>query len=673
MSLQPRAKEQTQLGRWQILLYLVLVLAISGLLAACGGDVPELPTEREEEPAAADSADSSDSDDSSDGGDMAMGDGNEAPALAAMVAAGDLPPVEERLPSEPMIVEVWDSIGQYGGTWRSGLLGQADRPWVGRTMGYEPLLRWAPDLTTTIPNVAKDWEVNEEGTEFTFFLREGMKWSDGHPFTADDFVFWYEKEVLSDDLTPVKPIWMRPGGELGTVEKIDDTTVKFSFAAPHGLFLSHMGNRVPFVPAHYAEQWHIDFDAEAVEAAVAAEEQEDWVALYRSKLDYLNSVDRPVIFAWQVTTPASSATQVVAERNPYYWKTDPEGNQLPYIDKLVYPIVESVDVLVLKALSGEVDMMDRHIATPANKSIFFDSKADGEFDFFTVDYAWETPVSIGFNLSHKDEALRDIFNEKDFRVAMSLAINRQEIIDAVYVGDGEPRQSAPLAESPHFHEQLAYQYTEHDVEMANELLDGLGLERGDDGIRLRPDGEPLSFTIEVVAAFEPWADIMELVSVYWKEVGVDSNVQVLERSLFYERKAAYEHTVIVWTGADGIALVMDPRSYMPYSRESLFGVAWADWWQSDGAQGDEPPEAAQKQQELFEQLQVTVGDEAQAAIMTEILDIAAEEFWVMGITKYYKGYGIVKNNFKNVPETVWQWHVSSAPAQTNPEQYYIEQ
>ena len=340
---------------------------------------------------------------------------------------------------------------------------------------------------------------------------------------------------------------------------------------------------------------------------------------------------------------------------------------------MVYPIVENVDVLVLKALSGEIDMMDRHIATPGNKAVFFDSKAEGDDDFFTVEYAWETPVDIGFNLSHSDPALRDIFREKDFRIALSHAINRQEIIDVIYVGDGEPRQPAPLDASPYYNEQLAYQYTEYEVDKANEILDGLGLERGSDGMRLRPDGEPLSFRIDVIAAFEPWAEIMELVSNYWREVGIDSRVNVIERSLFYERKAAYEHEVIVWTGADGIALVMDPRSYMAYSTESLFGVAWADWWRSGGSRGEEPPEAAKKQQALYDELQVTIDPARQDEIMQEILEIAIEEFWVMGITKYYKGYGIVRNNFKNVPDTLWQWHVSASPAQTNPEQYYIEQ
>ena len=596
----------------------------------------------------------------------------EAPMLAELVKAGKLPPVEERLPKEPMVVTPWQNIGKYGGTWRSGLLGKSDRPWISRTMAYEALLRWNPDLTGVIPNIAKGWEVSADGTEFTFYLREGMKWSDGHPFTADDFVFWYEDVVSNDELTKVKPLFMKSGGELGAVEKVDDVTVKFKFSRPNGLFLYYMAYNSPFVPAHYAKKWHVKYNKQEVEKAVAELKMQDWVALYQAKMDWLDNPECPTLFAWRVVVPVGSGTQVVAERNPYYWKVDPEGNQLPYIDKCVYPIVEKVEVLVMKALAGEVDMMDRHIATPDNKAVFMDNKEKGGYDFFTVKYAWESPCVIALNLNHPDPVLREIFMKKEFRVALSHAINRQELIDTIYVGDGQPRQPAPLEESPHFHEELAYQFLDYDLAKANKLLDELGLERGADGIRMRPDGKPIYFTIEVIAAFEPWAQIMELVSNYWKEVGISTTVKTIDRSLFYQRKAAYEHECMVWTGADGIFVLLDPRWYMPYSIESIYGVAWADWWNSSGAIGQEPPEPAKRQQELFDELRTKVSFEDQKAIMRKVLDIAAEQFWCIGTTRYYAGYGIVKNNFKNVPKELWQWHLSSSPAQTNPEQYYIE-
>jgi peptide/nickel transport system substrate-binding protein len=596
----------------------------------------------------------------------------EAPQLAARVQSGDLPPVDERIPLDPVVVTPVERIGNYGGTWRSGLLGVSDRPWISRTMAYEPLLRWSEDLTEVVPNVAESWEVSDDGLEFTFHLHEGMKWSDGEPFTADDFVFWYEHVLLNDDLTPVKFQWMQPGGVLGRVEKVDDTTVKFIFANPPGLFITQMGNQTPFVPAHYARQWHIEFNQEEVEKLVQAEQLNGWPSLYDNRMDFLATVERPTLFPWIVTIPVGSTNRVVAERNPYYWKIDPEGHQLPYIDRMEYPIVENSEVLVLRALSGEIDMMDRHIATPDNKALFVDSKDAGDYDFFTVKFAFESPCVIALNLNHKNPELKRIFNEKNFRVALSHAINRQEIIDVIYVGSGQPRQPAPLDESPHYHEQLATQYLEHDVAKANQLLDELGLERGADGIRRRFDGEPLFFTVEVAAAFEPWGKIMEMVANYWSEIGVDAEVKVIERSLFYARKAAYDHDCGVWTGADGIAVVMDPRWYMPFSNESIFGIAWADWWRSGGTQGEEPPPAARQQQAIYDKIQVTVNADERNALIKEMLDIGAEQFWAIGITKYYAGYGIVKNNFKNVPQEIWQWHISSSPAQTHPEQYFIE-
>jgi peptide/nickel transport system substrate-binding protein len=520
--------------------------------------------------------------------------------------------------------------------------------------------------------VASGWQVSDGGKNFTFSLRKGCKWSDGEPFTADDLVFWWEEEQLNTDMNTRVTSWMRPGGDPGSVEKVDDLTVAFKFPNPSGLFVSLMGSGYPFVPANYAQKYHINFSKEEVEKGTTEGQFQDWVAYYRAKMDHRDNVERPAQWAWTVRAVLGTGVQYEVERNPYFWKTDPEGNQLPYIDDIVYPIVESVDVEVMKALNGEIDMQDRHIATPANKSVFVDNKEKGDYDFFTVKYAWESPCVIALNLSHKDPEQKKVYLEKDFRVALSHALNRQEIIDTLYVGDGKPAQPSPVEESPHYHDQLANQYLEYDPAKANQLLDDLGLAKGANGMRTRFDGQPLFINIEVIAAFEPWADIMEMAKTYWAAVGVDSGVKVLERSLFYERKAAYEHDCMVWTGADGIACVIDPRWYLPYSGESIFGFAWADWWRSEGDLGEEPPEAAKKQQELFNQIESEPDLEKQAALFKEILDIAAEQFWCIGTTRYYKGYGIVRNNFKNVPSEVWQWHVSAAPAQSNPEQYYIE-
>jgi len=383
----------------------------------------------------------------------------ESPLFAEQVKAGKLPSVEKRLPTNPMVIKPNDSIGQYGGRWRTGLLGRSDTPWLSRSIGNDPLLRWAQDLKGVLPNVAEKWDISADGLEYTFYLRPGMKWSDGEPLNADDFVYWYEDVILNDELTKVKPTWLKSKGKLGKLVKVNDTTIKFVFETPNGLLIRNLAGGAGFFwqPAHYMKQFHIKYNKDKVEAAVKEQKLQDWVAYYGLKNDVWQNVERPTHLGWLLITGTGDTSQVLARRNPYYWKVDPEGNQLPYIDEVVYPIVEKVDALVLKALNGEIDMMYRHIATPDNKAVFTDNKAKGGYDFYEVNVAFESPCVIAFNLNHKDPGLREVFNKKDFRVAMSHAINRKEIIDTLYVGDGTPSQAAPYPESPHYHERLEKQ------------------------------------------------------------------------------------------------------------------------------------------------------------------------------------------------------------------------
>jgi ABC-type transport system substrate-binding protein len=608
----------------------------------------------------------------------------EAPMLAELVKQGKLPPVEERLPKEPMVIMPIERIGQYGGRWRTGTLGAADTAWFDRTIGYESLVRWDPEWKTIVPDIAKKYEVSPDGTEFTFYLREGMKWSDGEPFTADDFVFWYEDVLLNQELTPVKPSWFITAGQPGRIEKVDTYTFKMKFTKPNGLLLKRLcmlGVGMFFPQAKYAKQFHIKYNKEAVERMVKEQNLPDWATLYqmragsvqgRGKALWYNA-DVPTLLPWVVTTPLGQGTRVVARRNPFYWKVDPEGNQLPYLDEVVYDVVEKPETLVLKALNGEIDMMDRHIATLENKSVFVENKDKGQYDFFTTIPDSMNTFIVLFNFNHKDPVLRDIIHNKKFRIALSHAINRKEIIDVLYFGLGKPWQAAPRPESPHFHERLATQYLDYDVARANQLLDEIGLGNRDrEGFRLRPDGKRLSFTFEVLATSQSWIDTLELIKKYWRAVGVNIDIKPEDRSLRQTRVQAWEHDVTNWGGDGGIDPILGPYWYLAYASFNCFAPAWARWWETGGKEGEEPPPPARRQQELYEQIMVTPEESKQKELMRQILDIAAEEFWIMGISLPVDGYGIVRNNFKNVPKKMFssgQEYVN--PGATMPEQYFI--
>jgi len=663
--------------RW---LFISLVAVLAMALTACAGAAPAASDA--EAPAVEAPA------------EAAAADTMEAPMLAEMVAAGELPPLEERIPANPKVVEPTDNIGQYGGTWHMGLRGGQDNALLARTIAYEHLVRWTPDWTDVEANVAESFEANADATVFTFKLRDGMKWSDGEPFTVDDVIFWYEDILVNEDYLAVHPVpeWLLAGGEPPVVEKVDDTTFTVTFAAPNGLFIQRLatpsGDDFTRWPKHYASQFHPKYNTENLDDLIAEADATDWVNLMDLKAGGIlgtpydarwQNSELPTLKPWRLTTAYGEGTsQVVAERNPYYFKVDPEGHQLPYIDKVVYEIGEDVQVLVLKALNGEIDSQDRHIATLDNKAVFVDNAEAGEYGFYeTVPSSMNTQV-IALNLNHKDPVKREIYQNKDFRIGLSYAINRQEVIDTVYVGQGEPWQLAPRDTSPFYNEELAKQYTEYDVDKANEHLDAAGYtERDADGFRLGPDGNRISVLVDVQAISQNWIDSLELIKGYWEAVGIQMDLNVMDRSLMYTRKDSNEQDAVTWGGDGGLDVVLEPRWYFPYSTESLFAEAWKEWYINPSGVGsltqpEEPPEGPKRQMELYDQLKATGDPAEQQALMEEILSIAKDEFYAIGISLPAPGYGIVKNDFHNVPASMPGAWLYPNPAPTNPEQYYIQ-
>ncbi len=610
----------------------------------------------------------------------------EAPQLAEMVRAGKLPKVEERLPKNPMVLQPVERVGTYGGDWNTLLAGPADDSWLIRTIGYEFLLRWKPDTTQfspneVIPNVAESFEANQDGTEFTFKLREGTKWSDGKPFTADDIMFWYEDVLMNEELTPSLPLWLNPGGDNSlVVEKVGDYSVVFRFTKPNGLFLQWLattrGSDPTNHPRHYLQQFHTKYNKNADQQAKQAN-LEGWSELFEQKAEWRENAERPTLHGWKLTAGIGEATQqLIAERNAYYWKVDTEGNQLPYLDRVAYSVVEDREVMVLKALNGEVDLQSRHINALRNKPVFFDNREKGNYRLFGTTPDDLNTTVLTLNLTHQNPTKRQVFQNRDFRIGLSHAINRQEIIDVVHVSQGEPFQAAPRPESQFYNEELAKQYTEYSVQKANEHLDKVLPKKDADGFRLGPDGKRFTFQVETHEGFfYPTVDTLELVQRHWRAVGIDMRVKAESRELWEERTEGNLHDASVGWSDGGLAVLLDPRSYFPFSVESKFAVAWAVWFE-DGPDADgamEPPPPAKKQMELYRQVQATADPQKQVQLMNQILDITREQFWGMGISLPIEGYGIVKNSFHNVPDKFVAAQRYPDPAPTNPAQYFTEE
>ncbi len=592
----------------------------------------------------------------------------EAPMLAEQVKAGKLPPVEQRLPAEPRVIEPIERIGKYGGDMRLGTTGMADGAWFTRNITYENLVHWNVEWTDVIPNVCKSWEVEDGGKTFIFNLRKGMKWSDGEPFTADDVTFWYE-EASNKELNPTFSKTWSTAGDPVVVTKIDDYTVKFAYTKPYGLFLQRLacpgGNL--YSPRHYRKKF---FPAYADKDFLATKVKEagvsNWFEAYGNWMDHRVFPEQPVIWGWVYTSKLADVTTFICPRNPYYWKVDPEGNQLPYIDRQVYAVAGDTQSIVMMAMAGEISFQDRHIASAANKPVFLENAQKADIRFVNTVGSSMNSCTIALNLTDNDPVLRELFQMKDFRIALSHAINRQEIIDIVHLGLNEPWQWAPRPGTPFYDEEMAKQYTEYDPAKANEILDKILPKRDSEGYRLRQDGQPLGIVIETSGA----RDDIEMVTEYWNAVGIRTTNKPMDRALFYTRKDANEHSCAVWGGDGGVDVILEPRWYFPYSTESLYAERWVQWYQSNGQAGEEPPAPTKKQMELYDELLVTPDTQKQIELMKEILKIAKEQFYGIGISLPAPGYAVVKNKFRNVPEEYWSSWLYPNPGPMNPCQFF---
>ena len=613
-------------------------------------------------------------------------DYKQAPMLDEQVKAGKLPAVANRLPEKPYVETMVDGVGKYGGTLRTTILANGDQYNLTRTIANELLVRWDPQWKKVMPSLAEEFKASDDATTYTFKLRKGLKWSDGHPFTSDDILFWYEDVFMNNALSPAKNPTFTVAGKPVKVTKIDDVTVEFKFESPYGLFLQQLaygqGHLPVIYPKHYLKQFHEKYNKEGIPTLLKANPAAgDWVALFNSKVSlsfqppFWQNLELPTLNPWILTVPYADSERVAATRNPYYWKIDTAGNQLPYIDNVTWAKLDDPQVMALKMTSGEFDFAFRHINNSTFKSVLFDGQKAGNYRIVDVKDLPASDAAILLNLTSTDPVKRKIFQNKDFRIALSHAINRQEIIDLVYVGQGAPAQVAAQPEHELFNERQARQYTEFDPKRSAEILEKIMPKKDAEGFRLDETGKRFTINFMVADVFGlSYPDIMQMVQQYAKDVGIDIQIRTTDRARLNTMWAANEQDAYIWNCVGGLSdAYTDVRCYMPFQKADIFfAVRWAEWY-SNRNTGEEPPANIKELMAAYDKVNAAVTDNDRREKMKEFLNLSADNFLNIGISRPMPKYMMVSNNLKNVvsglPIAGNLWH----PAPTLTQWYFDKQ
>lgn len=586
-----------------------------------------------------------------DGGPERGKDGKEAPQLAQQVAAGKLPPLKERIPAEPLVIEPLDRVGRYGGSLHEAEANITTGSQLLRVGAVGTLVEWDLRTIEPIPSIARSWELSDDGKTYTILLRPGVKWSDGQDFTAEDLVFYYEAILTNADLTPVPPGWLTTNGEPVEIVQVDANTVEFRFQEPNALFPRFLaypafGSAI-LRPAHYLKSFHPDFaDPDALDESLNEANLETWVDLFEQKSNAWLNPELPVLGAWRVTQPAEEGVgdRVVMERNPFYWKVDTEGKQLPYIDRIVFELATE-ELIILKISRGDIDLQT--VLGIRDFPVLLQNAEAGGYRVFRWTPAAPNTAALYTNQCHADPAIRELMQNRDFRAALSHSINRDEMNGVLYNGIAEPRHPIPSEYDPYHIEGSGEQFLEYDPDRANQLLDSLGLsERDGDGFRLRPDGQQLKLSIASYLT-ELRTDAYELVKSYWEDVGIRTEVENLEGTLWVTRVTSNQYDIAGYAFASDM-WDLDPLWFVPTSDRTYWAPLFGLWYATGGAEGEQPPEHLRRLQQLYDELRQTVDDNARIALGREIIATHDENVWVLGCVEEPFVALIANNDMINV-------------------------
>ena len=606
----------------------------------------------------------------------------ETPMLAEAVAEGRLPPVAERLPDVPLVVDLvaeGREIGQPGGQ-ISWIAGRARDIRIMNVYGYARLVGYDAELNL-IPDILESFEV-EDGRIFTFHLRPGHRWSDGAPFTAEDFRYaWFDVQE-HPQLKPFGPdSRLLVEGEPPTVEILDDYTVRYSWSQPNPELLPALAGARPlylYAPAHYLKQFHADFaDPEELAERVANSGERDWAALH-IRLGHLYDADNPdlpVLQPWRNTTRPPSE-RFVFERNPYFHRIDATGQQLPYIDDVIVNISDS-SLIAAKTGAGESDLQSRHLRFDDYTFL----KQGEERSDYTV-HLWQTTlgsdVALYPNLNANDPVWRDLNRDPRFRRALSLAIDRDEINQAIFYGLARASNNTVLPSSPLYDEERSSRWAQYDPDEANRLLDEIGLtERSRSGLRLLPNGRPLEIIVETAGERSSEIDILQLIDESWRGIGVAAFTNPSQRDVFRNRVFSGDAVMSVWFGLENARLTADtvPDELAPIDQNWLQFPKWGQHVQTSGDAG-EPADMdfAIELMGLYEAWRETADAEERADLSRQMLDINADQVTSIGTVQGVLQPVVVSNRLRNVPvEAIYGWDPGAHFGIYRPDTFWVSE
>ena len=457
----------------------------------------------------------------------------QAPMLEEMVTAGELPPLEERLPTSPRVMTPVKETGVYGGTLKRGTAWLGD--YLTENYTREPLFMWPlPDTSAgpPVPNLAESISYSDDGSQATVTLREGIRWSDGEPFTAEDVAFYWNDIMLNENVAESFPGILLVDGEPPALEVVDDNTIRFDFGRPYYFFEEAMASIWEIAwPKHYMSQFHPDYNPDATYEQL------------NERLGLQFGRGAVTLQAWMLDDYVEGEHYDLT-RNPYYWKVDAEGNQLPYFDRAEIEMVEDRQAVALGNATGKFDL-DSMWVGPQHLGLFAEAIRDGRD--VSIVFGDVQGMAIYFNFDQADETLRDVMRDVNFRRAVSVAIDREEINNVFYNGLLNVGGSAFSPVTPYFREEDYALWAQHDTELAKQLLADAGYEDVDgDGFVETPEGEPLNVIIDV-GQHDLYTGIVELiVTDHLADAGIKATMNVADQNAVRDRYDDGSFQMHVW-------------------------------------------------------------------------------------------------------------------------------